>query len=411
MRMNGYLKRMWCDLTNKPCYNDKYLEKNRFGRRYANCIDDDEVWATLADSDCLVPKRIIKAGKQRLSTRFLVYSFEDEKMKNEIVKYYHRKYKLYEVQNEAVELCVGVLRFIQLATNVFSNPGDTVCLSTPCYGTFQNVFADNKMDRNLVFNHLIFNEEDHSTYYDWDALEKIFSNPKTKIYILCSPHNPTGEQWKKDNLIILAKLAKKHNVFVISDEIWQDISFDETEHHIPFFSCCKEAAENSIVVSNPLKNFNCGGMNFGYAICLSNENRERLRKGFSKTITYSSTNVVTYPMIKKMFNDKKLISWHIKNLKIIKNNFLFFSTNLREKTNIKVCNTEGMFLAWIDFSACVRSKAELDRRLKSIKVFLSDGTSQGGKKYELCCRVNISVDKKNLKRMVSRLCIEFARDN
>jgi len=164
----------------------------------------------------------------------------------------------------------------------FTHPGDKVILQTPVYHPFYDAVRLNGCQ--VVANPLKF--ENGHYIMDFDDLETKFDS-RVKLLILCSPHNPVGRVWTKEELTRLGEICLKHGVIVISDEIHEDLVYKEYMH-IPFASISKEFAEHSITCTAPSKTFNLAGLQTSN-ILIPNP---KLRTDFQNTL---ESNAITSP--------------------------------------------------------------------------------------------------------------------
>ena len=119
----------------------------------------------------------------------------------------------------------GVVPSLNFIVQTYTDVGDNVLISTPVYHPFYSCVENN--ERNLVFNPLLFDGKRYDL--DFDDLEAKLADEKTKLYIVCSPHNPVGRIWTKDELRRMAELCMKHNVLLLSDEIHHDLIYPEAK--------------------------------------------------------------------------------------------------------------------------------------------------------------------------------------
>ena len=134
-----------------------------------------------------------------------------------------------------------------LCIHAFTNPGDRIVVLSPIYFPLTNLPEDN--GREAVRSTLLFNEKTHKFEVDWLDFESKLAQPNTKMFILCSPHNPCGRLWTREELTRMGELCLKHNVLIVSDEIHWDFAFPltnpdgRTRRHIPIASISREIGD------------------------------------------------------------------------------------------------------------------------------------------------------------------------
>lgn len=391
----------------KPKFDKKKLVKARYGRRYSEMTNSKQLMLSLADMDVLTPKAIINALKRRVSWNHLIYVRDQERMTKALTHWYKMHFGV-ELKPEYMIYGNGVLHIVDAAIIAYSNPGDGIILNTPAYGSFLNIINEKYNNRKQICSHLDWNPDTQRFENNWARLEKLFADKKNKIFVSCSPHNPIGRVWSKEELKKLVSLALKHNVFIISDEIWQDFCFSHHKH-TPMVFACKDAPKCCVTISSPLKTFNINSLQFGYAIAPDKKVHEKISKVMENIISYSSDNPLTYTAVIEGYMNPTCEQWRKNLIKHLERNFEYFKTNIESKTNISVYPLEGSFVCWVDFSKVVKTREELVSRLKKIKVVTTSGPSHGGEKFNLCERLNIGVSYKDIKTCTSRLIEEFGK--
>ncbi|HIP51787.1 MAG TPA: aminotransferase class I/II-fold pyridoxal phosphate-dependent enzyme, partial [Campylobacterales bacterium] len=187
----------------------------------------------VADMDLDTPSFILDALKKRLEHPILGY----EEMPNSAFEAqiaWMKKHHNLELKQEHMFFSPSVLTSLNLLIQTFSEEEDEIIIQTPVYGAFANSILKN--NRKVLENPLLEKNGDYT--FDFGDLEKNITE-RTKLLILCSPHNPVGRVWTKGELLKLASICLKHNVIVIADEIHCDLSFKK---HTPFASLSKEIA-------------------------------------------------------------------------------------------------------------------------------------------------------------------------
>ena len=145
---------------------------------------------------------------------------------------------------------------VALCINTFSHPGDGIVVLSPIYYPLTNLSEDN--GRVVHRSSLKFNPETHRYEIDWDDFEAKLALPRTKIYINCSPHNPSGRLWTREELLRIGQLCLKHHVLIVSDEIHWDFALPikdkdgKEPRHIPIASVSPEIADITRMLFSPV---------------------------------------------------------------------------------------------------------------------------------------------------------------
>ena len=183
----------------------------------------------------------------------------------------------------------GVHGFISSAVQVLTEPGDSILLHSPVYVGFREDVEG--LGRKSVYSQLIFDEGDGKWRMDFDDMDRRIKENDIKVVIFCSPHNPTGRVWTREELEQAAALFEANDVTVISDEIWADLVFPGREH-IPFQSVSSWARDHTAAAYAPSKTFNLAGLVSSYHIIYNDELRKIITEHGDKT-SYNSMNVLS----------------------------------------------------------------------------------------------------------------------
>ena len=267
-------------------YNfDKIIDRKGTGAVKFDAIEkvfgkDDMLPLWVADMDFYAAPLIYESVNRKAKHGVYAYSFVNDEIFDSYINWW-KKYGLH-MKKEELLFATGVMPSITSIIRAFTDVGDNVLIQTPVYHVFFYVIEDN--DRNVVENQLIYNpnSNDVETAYaiDFDDLEEKFKDPKTKLMLLCNPHNPIGRIWDEKTLAKIAVLANKYNVIVVSDEIHCDL-VDPDLSYVPFASLGDELSMNSITCISPSKTFNIAGLQSSAVFTRNKELYEVLEKQLS----------------------------------------------------------------------------------------------------------------------------------
>ena len=208
----------------------------------------------IADMDFRVAPPILDALQRELDMGVLGYGGTPESYREAVVYWQMRRFG-FRVEPEWITQSPGVIAALNVAIQAFSQPGDYVLVQTPVYFHIHSDVVIN--GRRLLHAPLV--EEDGRYRFDPAVFEAAI-RPGTKLFILCNPHNPTGNVWTREELLTMAEICERNNILVISDEVHQDLIFSEDARHIPFAMLNNSTAHNSIVCTAPSKTFNIAGL-------------------------------------------------------------------------------------------------------------------------------------------------------
>lgn len=360
---------------------------------------EDAVSLWVADMDFPTAPCIQKAVAEKAAHGIWGYSRPDNRYYDALKKWYKERHN-FEVQNEWVVNTPGVCFALATAVKAFTNEGESVLIQKPVYYPFFNII--NSLQRKVVNSSLILKNNHYEI--DFDDFERKIVQENVKMFILCSPHNPGGRVWTKQELQKISEICLAHNVLVVSDEIHSDITFGSNVHTV-YGSLSEQALKNSIICTAPSKSFNLAGLQFSNIFIAD----EKLRKAFSEELDktgYDEPSVFGIVAATAAYSEGA--DWFDSVKSYIWENILFAKKYIEENASqIKVLVPEGTYLLWLDFSKTGLSDSEInDRVLNKAKVWLDSG-SMFGKEGEKFQRINCATPRIILEDALKRICSQF----
>ena len=314
----------------------------RVERRGTDCkkwdtYPEDVIPMWIADTDFKCPQPVIEAMVRRAEHGIYGYPPNTDSFEKAIVNWQKKRFG-WDVEMDWVEYTPAVLPAIVYAMYAFTNPGDNIVVQMPAYHPFHAIIPNN--GRHILGNPLIL-QDDGSYAVDFENLEEQLKKQRTTMFLLCSPHNPTGKCFTREELTKMSELCLKYNVFVVSDEIHSDIVYKGNEH-IPYGSLSKEAADHCVVCVNPSKTFNIAGVRTGAAIIPNRHNHDLFYAPLENLKAYGRTIFGTLP-IEISYNEcdyyaDQLLEYLEGNLQYLK---AFLEKNIPE---IQVGNPQATYL-------------------------------------------------------------------
>lgn len=360
---------------------------------------EDAVSLWVADMDFPTAPCIQKAVAEKAAHGIWGYSRPDNRYYDALKKWYKERHN-FEVQNEWVVNTPGVCFALATAVKAFTKEGESVLIQKPVYYPFFNII--NSLQRKVVNSSLILKNNHYEI--DFDDFERKIVQENVKMFILCSPHNPGGRVWTKQELQKISEICLAHNVLVVSDEIHSDITFGSNVHTV-YGSLSEQALKNSIICTAPSKSFNLAGLQFSNIFIAD----EKLRKAFSEELDktgYDEPSVFGIVAATAAYSEGA--DWFDSVKSYIWENILFAKKYIEENApQIKVLVPEGTYLLWLDFSKTGLSDSEInDRVLNKAKVWLDSG-SMFGKEGEKFQRINCATPRIILEDALKRICSHF----
>lgn len=360
---------------------------------------EDAISLWVADMDFPTAPCVQKAIAEKAQHGIFGYSRPDHRYYDALKNWYKTEHD-FDIKDEWVVNTPGVVYGIATAIRAFTKEGDAVLIQRPVYYPFSNAINNN--NRKLVNNPLVLRNGHYEI--DFEDFENKIVSEKVKLFIFCSPHNPGGRVWTKDELVKISEICLKHNVIVVSDEIHCDITFGENKHTV-FASISEEAANNTIICNSPSKTFNLAGLQFSNIIIVNKKLRNLFKAEMDRT-GYDEPSIIGITATTAAYAEGKEWFTAVKNY--IWQNILFAEKYVSEHCpRIKVLKPEGTYLLWLDFSDYEISGHEIDDRiLNRAKVWL-DGGSMFGPEGEKFQRINCATPREIFEKALENICNEF----
>jgi len=349
----------------------------------------------VADMEFRSPKPVIEAIKKAAEHGIYGYTSRPDSYCQAIIDWMVKRHN-WKVKKDWLSYSPGVVPALSFIIRAFTQPDDRVIVQPPVYYPFFRVIEDNGC--HIVNNPL--KVESNKYVMDFEDLEIKIDDPRVKILILCSPHNPVGRVWRKEELSRLGEICLKHNLIVVSDEIHADILF-EGYRHTPFASISQEFAQNSITCTAPSKTFNLAGLQTS-AIIIPNKKYCSIYNNILNSLALNENNYFGLVALEAAYRYGE--EWLNQLLSYLNENLEFLVKYFKERIpKIKVIKPEGTYLVWLDYRQLGFNAKDLnDFMLKKAKVALDDGY-WFGKEGEGFMRINIACSRSFLEESLKRI--------
>ena len=357
--------------------------------------NDDALPFWVADMDFQSPPAVIKSLLERAEHGVFGYEYKKDSYGEALLDWYKNRHR-WAIDPAHIEPCPSVLNAIAILINQHSERGDGVIVQPPVFFEFRMVIRSN--NRRMVKNPLKF--IDGKYRMDFEDLEAKAANPKTRIMIICNPHNPVGRVWTREELTRAGEICRRHDVLVISDEIHGDIVY-RPHRYTPFASVSDDLAQASATCLSPAKTFNIAGMVDAMAIIANEEHRNRFHD-FAHRYQINKTNVFASAAIEAAYSQGG--QWLDELLAYLQANVDFLQSYLDENLpQVKLVKPEGTYLVWLDFRALgLDAKALAKFLAQEARLALNAGYWFGreGAGY---ARMNIAAPRSMLEEALARL--------
>ena len=348
----------------------------------------------VADMDFQVPSCVTDALSAYVSQGVFGYYNIPDSYYQAFINW-EKQYHSYEVRREWLRFSPGVVSAFNWITQFITKPEDAVIVLTPVYYPFLHAVENNR--RRLITSDLVNTSGVYTIDFE-DFERKIVENQVT-LFILCSPHNPAGRVWTRDELQRLFDICRKHHVFVISDEIHQDLTFAGHVHTPSFRAGSYD--DMMITVTAPSKTFNLAACQNSVIIIPD----EALRSKWDKYVLglrVLSGNAFGYVAAEAAYSGGR--EWFDEVKEIIYRNYLFVKDAFAEELpEVIVSPLEGTYLCWIDMKAYVKPKEMKDFMQKKCRLALDYGDWFGGERFASFVRMNLATSRENVETAVKAI--------
>jgi cysteine-S-conjugate beta-lyase len=355
---------------------------------------DDVLPMWVADMDFKTPSFIMDAIKERTNHEILGYTIKGKSFYESIVNWMENRHQ-WKIKSDWISNSPGVVPALALIVQAFTRPGDKIIVQSPVYFPFFSTVLDN--GRQLINNELIYK---NGTYtIDFDNFEKQIDS-RTRMIIFCSPHNPVGRVWKREELEKLAQICTKNNILMVSDEIHSDIIL-KGHKHIPFASISEAAAQNSISTFAPSKTFNLAGLSTSFLI-IPNIKLKTIYDNFLFDLHLKSGNIFGDIALEASYTHghqwvDEMIAYLEANIEMVR------EFTKKHSNRIELVEPESTYLLWLDFRELKISDIALKEFIiKRAKLGMNPGTQfgNGGQGF---MRMNVACPKSVVKQALSQL--------
>lgn len=347
----------------------------------------------IADMDFKVPPAVGESLRAVTEHGIFGYTLTDAEYDDLIISWYKKRMS-WQIRPEWILKVPGVMFAIAASIQALTNPGDAVLICQPVYYPFAKIISSN--NRRLVVSKLKLNKERYEIDFA-DMEEKITQN-SVKIFLLCSPHNPVGRVWTREELLSIGEICLRHNVIIISDEIHSDFIFNG--YHIPIASLSEELADRTITCTSPTKTFNLAGLQAANIIISNERIRHKVQKACLAT-GYSNLNTMAIAATKAAYRDGE--KWLDELLSYLAENYAVLKEAFPENGKISLIPPEGTYLAWLDCRKLGMTDSELDDFFTNkarVRLHLGSTFGAGGKGF---VRMNIACPRSVLSEAIARI--------
>ncbi len=367
--------------------------EERFGSR-----DLLPLW--VADMDFRGPPAVTEAMSARARDGIYGYMTVPSSYYDSVESWFMRRHG-WNLAKEWIVCAPGVVPSINFAIQALTRAGDGVIVQPPVYYPFFRSIENN--GRTVLNNELKYANGHYEM--DFDDLKEKASRPESQLMILCSPHNPIGRVWTREELQRLGDICMDNGVTVVSDEIHSDLVYPGFRH-TNFASISEKFAQNSITCTSVTKTFNLAGLQVSNIVIPNSRIREDFVAAAEASIEFMPNSFATDAVIASYGQGEE---WLEALLAYLSENLSFMRKFLGEHLpGVKMIEPEGTYLVWLDFREIEPDPMKLERLMrKGAGVALDEGYifGSGGAGFE---RINIACPRAILKKALEQIASAVA---
>lgn len=354
----------------------------KYGARKAVFGREDVIPLWVADMDFAAPEAVTQALIERAQHPIYGYSQFDDSVYQSLIDWCQRRYH-WQIEQKQILMCPGVVPSLHVVIEALTKAGDSVIVQPPVYFPFFSTVTDT--GRNLVLNQLKLVNGEYRM--DLMHLEKCASEGG-RMLLLCSPHNPVGRVWSRQELLDLADIARRYDMTIVSDEIHADLIY--AEHiHTPLASLVDDV--EVITALSPSKTFNIPGLGLSSLVVKDKTHRRAIQRVFDRQHVSASNPFSITAFVAAYTQGEDWLTQLMPYLQQTRDQVeQYFATAIPQ---IKLIQPQGSYLLWLDCRALDIDDAELKQLfIEQAGVGLSPGTlfGDGGRGF---MRMNIAAPR------------------
>lgn len=358
------------------------------------------LWVADMDFPCAEP--ILKALHERIDRKIFGYTvYDTDECLGAVTDWFKKRYG-WEEKKENLLFSPGIVSAYAVLLNILTEEGDGVVVQRPIYYPFMMKAKSN--NRVIVDNPLIY--ENGNYKMDFEDLDAKMADPKIKVLVFCSPHNPTGRVWTEEEIRTVVDICKKYDKWIICDEIHCDLLRKGVVFH-PMVKVAPDYAEKIAVCTAPSKTFNLAGMKTSNIVIHSEELKEKWNDFIGNKLSMNGVSALGLTAMVAAYREGE--EWLEQVKEYLDGNFAYIDNFLKEHLpKAHLVPAEGTYLAWIDFNAYVNGDEKKLEELmqKKAKVALDEGYIFGdaGKGFE---RINLASPRSVIAECMERILKAF----
>ena len=368
--------------------------RNSNSYKWDSAANDDVLPLWVADMDFRTAPPILNALEKRVNHGIFGYTKVPQAYYDAITGWFDRRHN-FSFRKEWTLYTTGVVPALSAIIKALTVPGDKVIIQTPVYNCFFSSIRNNGCE--AVYNQLIYKDKTYTV--DFNDLEEKASDPRAKLLLLCSPHNPAGRVWSKDELMRIGEICFKNGVIVVSDEIHCDLIFQGYQH-IPFASLGDDFLQHSVTCTAPSKTFNIAGLQVANIHAANETIRHKINRALNINEVCEINSFAVEALI-AAYNEGE--EWLDELKKYLYGNYLYLKEFFKKHLpQFPVLPLEATYLVWVDCSVLKQSSTVIaETLLEKENLWVNAGTmyGAGGENF---IRLNIACPRELLAKALDK---------
>lgn len=350
---------------------------------------------SVADMEFLCAPALMRAVEKAAAFGLYGYTDPDARYRKAVADWMRRRHG-FQVDSDWIVPQGGVVPSVSVAVRAFTEPGDGILLCSPAYYPFEMMI---EMNGRVTVRSLLVLGDDDLYRMDFDDLREKAARPDVKMMILCSPHNPVGRIWTRDELRTLAGICLENDVLLLSDEIHCDLEL--YGKHTVLLDAAPEIADHAVLLTAPSKTFNIAGLQAANTIIPSAALRE---KQDARRLADGASNVSYFGYHAAIAAYNECEPWLDALLPYLRGNFEYFGRWFEENLpQVRMLPVEGTYLAWTDWRKLGMDDPALERFVRGDAMLVLDEGTMFGPGGEGFMRFNLALPRAELERAMDRL--------
>jgi cystathionine beta-lyase len=363
-------------------------QRGAYSARWDKYQGRDIIPLWLADMDFRSPPAVIEALGRRVEHGVFGYPSVPPELVEVVLSMLLADYG-WEVKPEWLVWLPGLVTALNVICRAAAGPGEEVLTAVPVYPPFLS--APKYSGRGLATVPLILAAGRWT--FDFERLESLIT-PRTRLFLLCNPHNPVGRVYTRDELTTLARICEKHDLIICADEIHCGLILDPDKSHVPLAVLDPAIAARTVTLMSPSKTFNLPGLGCAFAVIADEQLRRKFKQ--AKAGIVPGVNLLGYVAALAAYRDGS--EWHAALLSYLRGNRDLVAATVDQMPGLSMTRVEATYLAWID-----TREAGIEDPVKFFEnagVGLADGAQFGGPGF---VRMSFACPRATLKEALARM--------